>query len=236
MKQRFERIGFAGPFTLCSVAHMAEVRERLALLIQERRAEESIYSAVKSNMGDGKALEAIYDAHHDDDTVLELATHPEIVTRARAILGDPLCVWRTTFWIKPPGGRRLEWHQDTYKSEGFGSFPNINAWIAVDDATDGNCVQLVEGSHKEIIDLSVFREPDYIRELQRHDGLPYPPASTDRKIVKMVLKPGQFFIFDGRILHGSPPNKTENRRAGLVVRFIPRDISLPNLTTPCIPV
>ena len=225
----FSEKGFLGPYTLCSPDEMSEIRTKIDELIKTRQKKEDIASAVHPQAGDGEALRALYDAHHDDDTIFSLATHREIISRAQNLLGPDLLLWRSTFWIKVPGGRRLEWHQDTYKDEGFGSFPNLNAWIAIDEATEENCVQLVEGSHKEILDLDVFRSEAYVNALHGSDDLPPPPVSHEGRLVKMRLNPGQFFIFDGRILHGSRPNRLMTRRAGLTARFIPAGTRLNGL-------
>jgi ectoine hydroxylase-related dioxygenase (phytanoyl-CoA dioxygenase family) len=45
-------------------------------------------------------------------------------------------------------------------------------------------------------------------------------------IRQVPLRAGECVMFDGRVLHGSPPNRTTKRRAGLVVRFVPHDLEL----------
>jgi len=51
----------------------------------------------------------------------------------------------------------------------------------------------------------------------------------------MILKSGQCFLFDGRVLHGSQPNQSPGRRTGIVIRFIPENLVLPNLKSTPIP-
>lgn len=206
-REDFESKGHFQPVTLFAEEEMAEMRGAMESLIEARKRAESSYSEVKAEGGDGDPIETIYDAHLTDPAVRRMATHPLLARLARDLLGEPAKLWRSTFWIKSPGARRLEWHQDTYKSEGFGSFPNLNAWIAVDATNEDNAVQMASGTHRAIIDLAVE---------------------------KMVLRAGQCFVFDGRVLHGSPPNRSEGRRAGIVVRFIPGSLNLPGLATPCV--
>lgn len=235
-KAEFNNKGFLGPYTLCSISEMNRFRPALDGMINERRRIEIIASAVCPDEGEGAPLEAIYDAHLDQPEVYALAAHGRVVDRISGLIGPDLLLWRSTFWIKSPAGRRLEWHQDTYKDEGFGSFPNVNAWIAIDETTEENCVYLVAGSHREILDLDLFRTESYLASLKCSDALPPPPVYPSERVTRMVLAPGQFFIFDGRILHGSPPNRSNARRAGLVARFIPAGTHLENLQSPSIAV
>ncbi|MBR7800675.1 phytanoyl-CoA dioxygenase family protein [Undibacterium fentianense] len=228
----FQRDGFIGPITLMSEQEMNTLRNHIEELMRERSATESIYSAVAPTIGERAPLETIYDAHLDHPIIRKLATHPLIVQTAKQLLGDEVCIWRSTFWIKSPGARRIEWHQDTYKSEGFGWFPNINVWIALDEAQEHNCVWLVPGTQIEAIPLEQFKTSQYVQALQDSEELPRPPFAIEKTIAKMPLRAGQCFAFDGKTLHGSPPNKQETRRAGIVIRFIPRGFRLNNLNTP----
>ncbi|MEZ5734584.1 MAG: phytanoyl-CoA dioxygenase family protein [Novosphingobium sp.] len=220
----FSQHGFTGPLTLIGEPEMNRLVAELGPLIETERKPETYYSAVTPDVGNDEPVEAFYDAHHRDPLVRQLADRPEMADWASAVLDGPVRIWRTTFWIKTPGARRIEWHQDTYKDEKLGSFPNANVWIALDEATTQNCMCFVPGTHREIIALERFEEAGYIARLKRGEALPAPPVDGD--VVKMPLRPGQCVLFDGRVLHGSAPNLSANRRIGLVVRFIPQDLEL----------
>jgi ectoine hydroxylase len=232
-RENFALKGHFEPVTLFAEERMSAVRTSLEAMIAKAKRAESSYSEVRANTGDGSPVETIYDAHLSEPAVRELATHPTLVSLARELLGGPVKLWRTTFWIKEPGARRLEWHQDTYKAEGFGSFPNVNAWIAIDPTTEANAVRMASGTHREIIDLAEFGRADYVAAMRAGPELPS-PLKAPLGVASMVLKAGQCFVFDGRVLHGSPPNRADGRRAGIVVRFIPADLQLPGLRTPCL--
>jgi ectoine hydroxylase-related dioxygenase (phytanoyl-CoA dioxygenase family) len=230
---RYEVQGFLGPFTLCPPAQMADLRRRLDGAIDGESRQEAIASQVAPRHDAHRPLRALYDRHLTDATVYALAAHPHIVALATRLLGENLLLWRTTFWIKEPHGRRLEWHQDTYKDEGFGSFANLNAWIAIDEATERNGVRLVPGTQHSIIGRDPFQAADYVEALRATEDLPAPPV-PGAELVTMALQPGQFFVFDGRVLHGSPPNNSAQRRAGFVTRFIPAGTRLDGLSSPSI--
>lgn len=230
---RYEVQGFLGPFTLCPPAQMADLRRRLDGAIDGESRQETIASQVAPRHDAHRPLRALYDRHLTDATVYALAAHPHIVALARRLLGEHLLLWRTTFWVKEHNGRRLEWHQDTYKDEGFGSFANLNAWIAIDEATEQNAVRLVPGTQRSILGREIFQAADYVEALRATEELPAPPVAGAEPVT-MALQPGQFFVFDGRVLHGSPPNDSARRRAGLVTRFIPVGTRLDGLSSPCI--
>lgn len=60
---------------------------------------------------------------------------------------------------------------------------------------------------------------------QRFWGCGADPAFVDEtKKVNVELEPGQFVIFDGRVLHSSPANTSNRRRLGLALRFIPPQV------------
>jgi ectoine hydroxylase len=230
-RQSFSTKGHFEPVTLFPEEDMSAVRASLEAMIVQAKRPESSYSEVRADAGEGSSVETIYDAHLTDPTVRALATHPTLVRLAKELLGGPVKLWRTTFWIKEPGARRLEWHQDTYKSEGFGSFPNVNAWIAIDPTTEANAVRMASGSHHELIELAEFKRADYVAAMRAGPDLPA-PLKAPLGVAPMILKAGQCFVFDGRVLHGSPPNRADGRRAGVVVRYIPRDLELRGLTPP----
>ena len=218
----FHKSGFSIPLGLASEGEMSLIRNDLDTLIDSEKAPETFYSAIAPDEGPDVPVETIYNAHQRNSRVTDLTKKP--MAWAEALLGGPARVWRTTFWIKSAGARRVEWHQDTYKDENLGSFPNVNAWIAIDDAPVENCLTFVPGTHESIIPLERFRAPAYLEALRSNGDLPDPPVPGATR--QVPLRPGECVMFDGRVLHGSPPNRTAKRRAGLVVRFVPRDLEL----------
>lgn len=237
LKARFEREGFIGPVTLLGRSEMNAFSESLAGFITEGKQAQEWYSSVACSDADNQVpVETLYDSHWQLDAVRKLCTRQGLISLLENLMGTELSIWRTTFWIKEPGARRVEWHQDTYKEERLGSFPNINAWVALDDAPEDNCLRFCNGTHKSIIDLSVFKDEDYVSYLKGSELLPPPPLGREVAITEVPLTAGQCVIFDGRTLHGSPPNKTTVRRAGIVIRFIPTGYELNGFSGKVMPI
>ncbi len=211
--------GFSRPVRIFSEREIDELNSNLEEFLKNNKRADSWYSAVDPEQGENKPVDTIYNAHVCRPDLSEIVENQHLVDIATRVLQGNVRLWRTTFWIKEPGARRVEWHQDTYKDEGLGSFPNVNSWIALDYANEDNCLWFVGNTHSEIIDLNVFKDESYVNDLKKSPDLPMPPLTG--KVTKVALKPGECVFFDGRCLHGSPPNKTMNRRAGLVARFVP---------------
>jgi ectoine hydroxylase-related dioxygenase (phytanoyl-CoA dioxygenase family) len=73
-------------------------------------------------------------------------------------------------------------------------------------------VQIIPGSHKKIVP-----------HVPSRDGMAFGeeanPAHVDTSnVVNMELAPGEFFLFNERLLHHSDANRSDKRRIGLTMR------------------
>ena len=76
-------------------------------------------------------------------------------------------------------------------------------------------LEVIPGSHRRLIG-------SYNEQLE--SGLVESGALGDAELaraVPVVLRPGEFIIYHGWLLHGSGPNASDRRRAGLNMRFAP---------------
>lgn len=216
--------GFSKAIRVFSVEEIDNLNHKLNDFIQSNKVADRWFSVVDVKDDKNLDVETIYDAHLKRMDISNILKNRKILNIAERVLGGDVSVWRTTFWIKEPGARRVEWHQDTYKDEGFGSFPNVNLWLAFDYAEKDNCMWFAEETHHSIIDLSSFKKESYVNTLKQSPQLPEPPIA--KIVTKVKLDPGEGVFFDGKCLHGSPPNYSQHRRAGLVIRFIPKGYQL----------
>ncbi len=195
----FHHQGYLGPFTAMSVEEMAGIR---------RRIEDEVLTTTGRN-----PRNPLQSRHLDHRFVHDLIAAPEIVGRVRSLIGDDIVVWATYFFSKEPGGKEIPWHQDA----NFWPIEpplNISIWMAVDEVTvENSCVQLIPGSHREVL-----------RHVPSRDGMAFgeeaDPALVDTSAaVDMVLRPGEFFLFNERMLHHSHTNRSDRRRMGLSARY-----------------
>lgn len=232
--QFFHDNGFVGPLTLCTPEEMAEYRERVEREVLSRP--NKIY---------GHELAKGRDRHLDSRAVYDLVTNSNVSHCISQLLGQDLMVWRSTFFFKPAGAPETVWHSATVFKE-FTEHPilepedpeglfQVTTWIAVDEANAANGpVQLVAGSHKEKLSVGRSDEARTKVDDNRAFGADQkgffgydidPKFDIDpSKIHSILCKPGQYFIFDQRTLHGSPPNTSPNRRLAFNFRTIKAEV------------
>jgi ectoine hydroxylase-related dioxygenase (phytanoyl-CoA dioxygenase family) len=155
----------------------------------------------------------------DMNPFLQAAKYPDVLDMVEQILGPDLILWISRILCKPPVmGREVPWHQD---GEYWLMRPlaTCSVWVAIDPvSTTNGCMRFIPGSHQQ-------------RELYRHHV-------TDRKnvvlnleldqdqfdentAVNVELEPGQMSFHDVRLIHGSLANTSGQRRAALIMRYMP---------------
>lgn len=197
--ESFFENGYFGPFSICAPEEMTRIREQIK---SEVLPTPGPWSETPDQL-----------RHQDKRVVYELCAHPEVVGRINSLWGPDILIWRSNFFNKPPGGAAVQWHQDVnfWKLD---PLVNLTAWLALSDVHEENsCVQLIPGSHQKIVP-HVKAGPD------SHFAEMADPAHVDEaKAVKMILKAGEVFVFNERILHYSAPNRSRESRKCLITRY-----------------
>jgi non-heme Fe2+,alpha-ketoglutarate-dependent halogenase len=202
----FERNGFAGPFTALRPEAMSE---RYPSVLQALLQPSPVYGFPTPR-----------DHHLGCRSLYELCSHPAIVERVASLLGPDLLLWRSTIFRKRPGAARVIWHQE-HDFRGHRGTPaldppsNITAWLAFTEShRENGCVRLFPASHHALLErrpvakgTGIFGH-DYV-----FGNLP------DGKPLDMEVAPGQFFLFNEKVVHGSEPNTSASERSGISIRF-----------------
>lgn len=233
----FHENGFVGPFTLCEPEEMAGFRERI---------EREVLETTNKIYGFKEAIGR--DRHLDSRAVYDLVTNPVIKEILTQLLGPDLVSWRSTFFFKPPGAPETVWHSASLFKE-FTEHPileppdptgffQVTTWIAVDEVTpESGPVQLVAGSNRagtsagrsdEAVAKKAEEKSGFGSDQKGFFGYDLNPDFNidPNKIHTMYCKPGQFFVFDQRTLHGSPPNVSDKRRLAFNFRTIRSDVKV----------
>ena len=149
---------------------------------------------------------------------LGIAGLPELVDAVAAVLGPDIILWGGQFFCKPAQtGLEVPWHQD---GEYWPIRPlsTCTVWLAIDDATPVNgCMRYIPGSHKarRIFPHRFDERPDLVLN-QVTDPAYF--AATDA--LDDELQAGEFSLHDVYLIHGSQANRSAQRRAGLVFRYM----------------
>lgn len=159
--------------------------------------------------------------------VARMARHPQIVDAVKKVLGPDLLCWGAEFFTKEAHTKKIvSWHQDlTYWGLGHGEH-EVTAWVALSPATvESGCMKFVPGSHKNQIlpHVDTFDENNLLSRGQEMS------VKVDEKdAVPVVLMPGEMSLHHGRMFHASGPNVSDDRRMGLVIRYITPEMKQQN--------
>jgi ectoine hydroxylase-related dioxygenase (phytanoyl-CoA dioxygenase family) len=143
----------------------------------------------------------------------ELATHPHVLDAVEDLLGPDLLIWATELFAKHPRDAAVSigWHRDR-PYMGFAG-ETVTAWIALSDSTPANgCLRAVPGPARR---QTGGPDPARGRPGRQAGGEPDPQG-----VVDVVLRAGEMSLHDADVLHGSAPNRSDEKRVGFAVRFV----------------
>lgn len=150
---------------------------------------------------------------------LDLCCRPDLIDLVEDIIGPDIVLWGAQVFCKPAGtGLEVPWHQD-------GAFWPIrplatcSIWIAIDDVMlENGAMRYIKGSHK---DGRILRHEHSERtDLALNQVLPDEVLDEHRMAID-DLPAGAISLHDVYLVHGSAPNRSNKRRAGFVIRYMP---------------
>lgn len=122
------------------------------------------------------------------------------------------------FVVKPGGGKGvLAPHQDwNIVDEKF--HRSYNLWIPLVDVNEKNgAVYILKASHSK---MKSFRGP----------GIPSPFREIESYVwdsmTPLIMKAGEALLYDHALIHGSPANKTDTMRLGIVCGIVNKDVPM----------
>lgn len=133
----------------------------------------------------------------------------------RQLLGDAPLAVQTMLYFKPAGARGQALHQDQYYLR-VQPGTCVAAWMALDDCDEENgCLQVVPGTHT----LPLLCPTDANTKESFTDVTV--PLSSDMQPEPIIMKAGDVLFFNGQLIHGSFPNRSQNRfRRALIGHYI----------------
>lgn len=152
----------------------------------------------------------------------ELVREPRILDVIETILGSDLLVWQTTLFIKEAHDPNfVSWHQDsTYW--GLSEPAVVTAWVALSPSTlESGCVRVMPGTHT--LDQVPHVETRAANNMLTR-GQEIAVDVDASRAVAMPLRPGEMSLHHIRTFHNSEPNRSDDRRIGFAIRYIPTRI------------
>lgn len=156
----------------------------------------------------------------------ELVRHPKVLDAVESLIGPDILLYHLTSWLKEPHEpSHVSWHQDgTYF--GLEPYDQVTAWIALTDATpEMGCVKILPGT--QVIGQRPHKDmPAPGNLLSRGQTIDHKLDYTKYEL--MPLRAGQISLHHTHVVHASEPNRTEQRRIGIGVSYIPTRCRLIN--------
>jgi len=153
----------------------------------------------------------------------DLVRHTRIVDAVADLYGPDLLCWTTNFFIKEANNPAfVSWHQDsTYW--GLSKPDVVSAWVAFTPSNRANgAMEFIPGTHTsdQIPHRDTFSRHNLLTRGQE--------VAVDVDAAKAVvidLQPGEMSLHHVRLVHGSPPNPSNDRRIGFAIRYIPTSVA-----------
>jgi chlorinating enzyme len=178
--------------------------------------------AVEARMGGPLRGDLRHKSHLLFPFLAELIRHPRILDAVEDLLGPDILCWSSSFFIKEAANPSfVSWHQDsTYW--GLSQPEVATAWVALTPSNAANgAMAVIPGSHK--LDQIPHRDTFHRHNLLTR-GQEIAVEVDAAKAVLLELSPGEMSLHHVRLVHGSAPNPSPDRRIGYAIRYIPTHI------------
>ena len=143
---------------------------------------------------------------------------PRLLDVVEPLTGPDILCWTTHWFIKEAGtSNYVSWHQDS-NYWGVETDSLVTAWLALSPATvESGCIRFLPGSHKgaALEHIDTFAADNMLTRGQTIEGM------DETKAVNIELQPGEVALFDYRLAHASDPNRSDDRRIGVGIRYVP---------------
>ena len=199
--EHYHEQGFVAPVDVMSEDEALEYAQRLQAAELEYPAE---LNAENRN-----------NAHLSFMFLDELVHHPLILDAVEDLIGPAFSLWGSVLFIKEPQSSHfVSWHQDaTYM--GITPHEFVTPWLALTPSNlETGCMSMIPGSHKDPLrpHEETFHEDNILTRGQQIEVI-------DESIaVDLVLRPGQMSLHHAKIIHGSQPNRSQQRRVGYAMQ------------------
>ena len=201
----YHRDGYASPVRVMDAATAAAYRRR--------------FEAYEAAQGGWYELSKGAKLYLLQTWAAELAMHPGILDAVEDLLGPDLFCWGVSLFVKDahnPGF--VSWHQDaTYWC--LDKPDVVTAWLALSPATEvSGCMKVIPGSQTW---NQIEHRDTLAKENLLTRGQEIAVDVNEDEAVAMPLQPGEISLHHVLAAHASEPNRSDDRRIGVAIRYIP---------------
>jgi non-heme Fe2+,alpha-ketoglutarate-dependent halogenase len=201
----YQAEGYVAPIRVMDAAAAREIRARL--------------EEYEARQGGPLRGDIRHKAHLLFPWLADLVRQARILDAVEDLYGADLLCWNTNFFIKEARNPAfVSWHQDsTYW--GLSAPDVVTAWVALTPSNLANgAMAVLPGSHArdQIPHRDTFDRHNLLTRGQEV-AVEIDPA----RAIALELEPGEMSLHHVRLVHGSPPNPSADRRIGFAIRYIP---------------
>ena len=148
----------------------------------------------------------------------DVIRHPRILDAVEDLIGPNLLCWTTHWFVKEANSPQyVSWHQDS-NYWGLDPAELVSVWLALSPSTiDSGCLRVLPGSHRAppMEHVDTYAQDNMLTRGQEIRGI------DEFEAVDLEAQPGEVLLFDYRLAHASYANRTDDRRIGVGIRYIP---------------
>lgn len=205
---RYRDEGYVSPVRIMSADEAAAIRARL--------------EEFEARAGGPLKGEFRHKSHLLFTFLADLVRNPRILDAVEDLYGPDLLCWTTNFFIKERSTPAfVSWHQDsTYW--GLSTPDVVTAWVALTPSNEANgAMKVIPGTHTldQVPHRDTFEKHNLLTR-----GQEVAVEVDEGKAVTLELEPGEMSLHHVRLVHGSRPNPSVDRRIGFAIRYIPTHV------------
>lgn len=209
----YQREGYVVPRFRLSTPQVDRMRDALDELLRRNpgvRPEKLVSAHVEGDNGEGVQGVAQF---------LALAQDPEIVDLVSGVIGDDVILWGCHVFCKPPAeGFETPWHQDGHYWP-IRPLATCTVWVALEESSvENGCLRVIPRSHanRQLHDHLHEDRSDVTLNQRMAEG-----TFDEADAVSLELEPGQMSLHDVYMIHGAEANRSQKRRTGVALRYMP---------------
>jgi len=218
----FRQKGFLAGAVVLSDEEIERLRSELDLVIQGETTKKPVLHHNMLGEQSEQVVIQIVNMWMASEAYRDHAANRTIAEEVAQLCGTKtLRVFCDQVQFKLPGnGGPAGWHQDHPCWPILEPADLVTAWVPLDDATvETGCMWMVPGSHKWGNHLDNLSADENFRAVHRRPDLL--PANIKIDSVPHEIKKGQVSYHHCMVWHGSPPNKTSQKRRAIAVHYMP---------------
>ena len=213
--ESYRRDGFLPPVRIFAPPEAHKLRDHFEAFEAEHG---KVFSENRPTVGMAFTGSYRFKSHLLMKWLADVIRHPKILDAVEDLIGPDLLCWTTHWFVKEASSPQyVSWHQDS-NYWGLDTTELVSVWLALSPSTiESGCMRVLPGSHLEppMEHVDTYAEDNMLTRGQEIHGM------DESKAVNLEVQPGEVLLFDYRLAHASYPNRSDDRRIGVGIRYIP---------------